>query len=467
MKKVNYVNFRVQMKNVFFVAMFLIACYNLRAFQSMDKSNYYDYGKKFYCDAYTLPHPVKDSVNVLAMYRYSNSLLSFKKSTNPSKGDFVAIAQFQIEFRDTTGIIKKREIVTDSLWTIGFDDTKSNTIFNYGSIKLSLPVGDYAVLAELSDNGKNKIKELNLPHLSKTTFLTKNSIGMPFFCIAANSNESLLTPNIFNHNVNFSSNTAKILMPVVFKGKFIKYNYMIEYVEQKLGNIEWGDAIKITGQVSSVEFQTVNISKYSNLHKIYLDYQSDSSISKTNPGYKSGLLELELPSDKNIPGTYQILLWEDRSKDTAKFTFKVEWEDMPLVLKRVDLAIESMLLILTDKEFDEMKSGNDKKVFRKILDYWRKKDPTPFTVYNEAMTEFFKRVDYAFFNYKTITETNGFKTDRGKIYVLNGKPAKSVRNIGKDSSIEEIWTYPNLKQEYIFVSNSKGQFTLEKIKDLK
>jgi GWxTD domain-containing protein len=126
-----------------------------------------------------------------------------------------------------------------------------------------------------------------------------------------------------------------------------------------------------------------------------------------------------------------------------------------------------MYYILTDEEFSVMNKGNDRKVFRKLLDYWRAKDPTPFTVYNEAMVEYFRRVDYALFNFKTITEANGSKTERGKIYILNGKPTNIKRNMSKESKIFEIWTYTNLKKEFTFETNSKGSFSLTKIIDLK
>ena len=37
------------------------------------------------------------------------------------------------------------------------------------------------------------------------------------------------------------------------------------------------------------------------------------------------------------------------------------------------------------------------------------------TPYNEEMAEYFSRVDYAFYNFQTINQKDGAKTDRGKI----------------------------------------------------
>lgn len=434
-----------------------------------DKSIYYDLGKRFYCDVYSLPYSNKDSIKTLVMFRFSNNLLTFTKKRNikSTSEEFNAFPQVEIQFTDSNGIIKKVEIWRDTIISLNFEDTKSNQIFHYGWYSFLLPIGYYTVSAILSDNDNYTLKELKLPPMEKVKFFNGNQISEPIYCIANNDNENVIIPSVLGKGIRFSSDISKLLIPGIFKGEFAKYNYTLEYIEQKIGNIDWNDSLKIEGVVSPELNFSFNIASKSSDKGIFLTLEKDTLPTNLTGNYRFGYLDIDLPADKNVPGTYQLLLWQDNSKDTSKYRFKVIWEDMPYSLRQPDYAIQSMYYILTDKEFSEMNKGNDRKMFRKILDYWRTKDPTPFTVYNEAMTEYFKRVDYSFFNFKTITDPDGSKTDRGKIYILNGKPAKIARSMGTDDIIQEIWNYPNLKKQFVFETDSKSHFNLIKIKDLK
>jgi GWxTD domain-containing protein len=78
------------------------------------------------------------------------------------------------------------------------------------------------------------------------------------------------------------------------------------------------------------------------------------------------------------------------------------------------------------------------------------------------MAEFFRRVDAAEENFKTLTQKEGAKSDRGKIYILNGAPDK-ITNEVKDKSSLEIWHYDKLKTNYFFEIVSVGNYKLVKI----
>jgi hypothetical protein len=82
------------------------------------------------------------------------------------------------------------------------------------------------------------------------------------------------------------------------------------------------------------------------------------------------------------------------------------------------------------------------------------------------MFEYFRRVDYAFFNFQSVSQKDGADTDRGKIYILNGKPGSVERNLVGDKSFE-LWTYEKMKKVYTFELVSNGNFKLTSIKDIK
>ena len=56
-----------------------------------------------------------------------------------------------------------------------------------------------------------------------------------------------------------------------------------------------------------------------------------------------------------------------------------------------------------------------------FVSVWENHDPTPETPRNEFMTEYFKRVQYANAAFKSFQD--GWKTDRGMIFILFGPPS--------------------------------------------
>lgn len=149
--------------------------------------------------------------------------------------------------------------------------------------------------------------------------------------------------------------------------------------------------------------------------------------------------------------------------------FELDWFDMPLSLFDPRDALPPMQYIVSEETFDSLDDGNRKNQMQKIFDYWSRQDPTPSTAYNERMAEFFKRADYAYFNFaQSARSYDGAMTDRGKIYILYGAPTNIQRTflIGEDAT--ETWTYSNkVKKSFIFTDDTgRGEYKLKDIKAL-
>ena len=56
-----------------------------------------------------------------------------------------------------------------------------------------------------------------------------------------------------------------------------------------------------------------------------------------------------------------------------------------------------------------------------FTNFWEVRDPTPGTPENETKTEFYRRINVANQNFSYL-RTNGWKTDRGKVYITYGEP---------------------------------------------
>jgi GWxTD domain-containing protein len=132
--------------------------------------------------------------------------------------------------------------------------------------------------------------------------------------------------------------------------------------------------------------------------------------------------------------------------------------------KRTDSAInyknwieEEIVYIITTKEkttFNALKTDEERQSF--IEKFWHRRDPNPDTEENEFRDEYTERIAYA--NEHFISGIEGWKTDRGKIYITYGKPDKIEKGRKDFENLKnisfEIWFY-----DYLYPFCSKSQFT--------
>jgi GWxTD domain-containing protein len=104
---------------------------------------------------------------------------------------------------------------------------------------------------------------------------------------------------------------------------------------------------------------------------------------------------------------------------------------------------EEVVYIITKRErevFLQLQTDRERDIF--IEAFWKQRDPTPGTPRNEYQEEHRRRLDYANKFYGRSTPLPGWKTDRGRIYILLGPP----RNIEQYDNVNgvyptEIWFY--------------------------
>jgi len=135
--------------------------------------------------------------------------------------------------------------------------------------------------------------------------------------------------------------------------------------------------------------------------------------------------------------------------------------------------------IITPKEREFFINLPNEEERRKFIElFWRKRDPNPQTPENEFKIEYFKRIAAANKLFGT-GGIAGWRTDRGKIYILLGPPKEIQRDMKLQSPAttlvsvfqgpKETWQYwgpPNPKlpynMEFVFVDKfSTGNYALE------
>ncbi len=114
-------------------------------------------------------------------------------------------------------------------------------------------------------------------------------------------------------------------------------------------------------------------------------------------------------------------------------------------------SLEVLRYIADDTEQQEMSRLTTEEERRAFWDaFWKKRDPTPDTPRNEAMEEFYKRVQYA--NQHFGTGGPGWKSDMGRIYIKYGPPDEVERHpFNFDRPPEEIWYYYRDRWTFVFV----------------
>jgi GWxTD domain-containing protein len=159
-------------------------------------------------------------------------------------------------------------------------------------------------------------------------------------------------------------------------------------------------------------------------------------------------------------GRYELTLtFPDSTK--LKTTFAARWQDMPVSLNDLDLATEPIQFITTKSDYSDLRKGGRETRIKRFEEFWKKKDTTPLTAYNEVMHEFYRRVDFSMTAFRTLRDMNGAITDRGKIYLLFGKPSTTERLLNPDGAPKEIWKYNSLNKTFTFEDPSKqGNYKL-------
>jgi GWxTD domain-containing protein len=449
------------MKKALITALVIILCLPMFAFgqrnRMRDRSMYYSYGEKLYADYFLQSAESPDSINILVSFRILFESISFKKDDRT--GGYTANPEAEIICRDENNIIRKREMWRTNIHVDDYETTASKEDYAFGSVDFNMPAGSYSIEIELLDMPDSRDNEYEFELDKKLDFSVAGMITPPVFG-RLDSKGKLFEPFVLDNDIAFGAKNTEAIMGVSYRSPE-EYEYSCAKIEKKGDKRVWGEEFTITGKANLMERKILRIESCNNSGILY-------SINERNDNggaVKQGLLSIDLPSVDMPPGDYRLKVFVEGIADTMTYNFRVRWHNMPLSLRSPEYAAEVMYYILTEDKHDELDDGSEQEVFQKIIDYWEQFDPTPDTEFNEAMATYFERVDHAFFNFQTLSQKDGAKTERGKIYILHGQP-DDIRKEHKEKMTKEIWTYKNLNKEFIFEMVSTGKYKLREIRSL-
>ncbi len=105
----------------------------------------------------------------------------------------------------------------------------------------------------------------------------------------------------------------------------------------------------------------------------------------------------------------------------------------------------------TSKEMDILEDIDDpQKRLEAWSCFWRIRDPVPATSENEALQEYFRRIDVANRTWSS-TLRKGYQSDRGRVYITLGPPDEIIeRPVPSGQVPYEVWQYYNYNFEIVF-----------------
>ena len=365
----------------------------------------------------------QDSAKVVTFIEIPYYTLQFVKD-----GDqFIAGYQASISLKGKKGGELGHKVWSDTIRVDSYTDTKS-TIKNRKHFSIfKVSVGETVeVVGELQDADTRKKgiqkKKLDLKPYTKTP--------------------SLMTP----------------IFLLDFPGEWGFENGKIPTRGFRVREIGDGVSLQISGFVHEGDYQlSIRLSNSNMTDSLIQVINGDGS-----QGFFKEMISI-LPSQLNsLKNNFTIELTQGGRPVVKRISFSTFKPGVSNFVYNIDLAMRQMKYILTNEERLQLKGQSKKKKEDLFYLFWKKRDQTPETEYNELMEEYYGRVWYT--NEHFDAWQPGWETDRGMIYILFGPPDEIQRTnpSTSTSSLYQIWSYYRINKQFVFKDqNGFGDFRLE------
>lgn len=420
----------MKLKILFYTALFLIF------FSALSHS-----ANNFYFDAdYSVFRntPAKSVVEVY--FSFTQNSLKYIKSGN----DFVGTANTQIVIVD----LSNSKIIfneTFGLQTTVKDTSKSNLLSRLiGQQNLNIPTGNYEItFVGFDQNEPSKCDTIKLALNINQFDDSKTSISS--LQLSSMIDKSADKGSIFykngleitpNPNLLFGSNLSKLYyyMEVYFPAIDFKSDssYFTIYISD------------LMGKVLSEKKKKVNIK-----NEVYAETGLFKVDSLPTGSYILTAALVDKSTDKKILREKKFYIFNPVKKDDLAIVFEKDFlqsEFVTLKEDQVEDEFDKIIYLRTtneNNEWDKLKTLDDKRKF--LFNFWKRRDSNILTPRNEFREEYFKRVKEANKLYKQ-SFTSGWKSDRGRIYILYGAPSDVDKHFMEaDVKNYEIWGYDNVE----------------------
>lgn len=391
-------------------------------------------------------------VRVDVHYRIDAGFFVAVRNSDPSfRWDFRRKGEVSIELRDSTGMARARSIQQVDLGDNLSERGETDVRWYQGIASLEVPPGRYSVQLEATDqDSRRSLLEKRVTVDARLPRIREAETTTPFWI--RDTIATSLTPLNFGGEILLnSSNTLLFQIPLTGS---LPQAVTAEYAFTRTP--KGSKTEDFTGTVSGKMFRNLSLRAYSGGDSVRYDAVEDTSLAALT-------VALPIPTERLRLRTYEMTLTV--RLDTQTFSIKkqanVIWPGMPFSLKDVDYALEALSYIAPEEKIDSLRDGDFETRIRNLEGFWTAMDKGRANPYNEAMTEYYRRVDHAMKTFGTLRRPDGFKSDRGKIYVLYGPPTHTERELDPAAGFREIWEYQRLNKTFVFIDRARsGDYVL-------
>ena len=451
---------------------------------------------RLYDEAFALPGDVRP-VLVVA-FRIPNAMLVFTRAQAGAPGGaFVAQAEVVVE------VYQNGERLAERRWqqtqrAARFEDTQRGEAGIEGHVRFALAPGFYAYRLRIQDGNSERSRELDLRPVSVPDF-AGNALGKPVMAadVQADSTDVRL------HLINLGGDApfgqlAEAVVPLGLASDVRPETATLTYaLYQRKGNPAGrrqvlgpgSEAVPVrrasdgtvlppiepkpegpplaTGTVVGTAFVPVPPLEKGSEKGTALAWPADVRPAKA--GYLARIplgdhladgayvLETALQADAADPAETEPLAKQRTS-------FRIYWRGKPISLYSPVVALRNLEFIEGRNAVGAMLKGSREAKQARLDAYWDERDPTPGTVFNELMAEYYRRVDHAADAFRTglVPAPDGLQTDQARVYIVHGPPESVERNFPSPGGVEETWTYADGRQFVFRAATSFDAFELER-----
>jgi GWxTD domain-containing protein len=401
---------------------------------------------------------LKTVVNI--HYRIAQSFFIFVRSeTTPQRTEYVAHGELVVELLSDQKISVARQILQLPLTRASLPRESDLPQTLQGVIALTAPPGKYTIVFSVDDRESGRTfmertRKVTLPPPQPGSFEITDLVMTSRPTLG--TKPEMFVPMNRGGNVLFAE-----------QGGFLTEAFLPTAAESL--TVNW----KLTGQSDAFgeKIPKMEGSAFTLLDGVLQLLPQNQGVlyglKKTSELWRT--LYVPLPFEKLAPGSYTVEVQYRMGKARRQhlLEFRVTWPSHPFSLMDPDLAVDALRHIAKESEIDGMLSGSAERRAAAFYRFWRERSPDTTTAYNQAMAEYYYRVDDAMRKFSTARENDGYKTDRGRIYILYGPPPKSDRILQPNSGPKEIWFYEKLHRRFIFIDPARnGNYILSQAENL-
>ncbi len=382
----------------------------------------------------------------------------FETHIVPKDSSFICFISFKIPFNNLLfvrerGSFKSELSVTYEIFennkfisrmfdkkTISIDEyekTDNTDLFLEGITSFKLGEGEYKIKPSiLLGNTDIEIKNRPLKLLVDSTQISKPLVvSNKSYCDSSN-----IKLNNFQNTIPFSKSEYDLLIPI--------YN-----------NSDFPLSVKIK-QDEKIIIDKI-ITEYELLGRELSECNNQIVVGKKNNSELVKYFRLNFVNKNLIEGDIKIFIKTKVSE--FEFDMNVYWAEKPKSLFSLSGAISAMKIIGYNDIADSLLNISDDEQYKALFNFWSRFDDDSSTSFNEIFNEFYSRIDFVRKEFNSLGKNDGLDTDRGKTYLLYGKPDKIERTYSEIYNVLEVWIYNSLNEK-IYFSDKTGTGKFERVK---